>query len=115
MTKYLSRTLTHHLFVPVIHFRYNQKGLVKTLTVLEQMTYDLMGVEKNAYGSNFGGMNEEAVLDFSIKHNVAAMARTIYQKIRYVKYMCGDMDEAAKYYDLYQGMISISKNTGECI
>ncbi len=83
-------------------YRYNQKGLVKTMGVLEQMTFDLMGVEKNAYDSHFGGLNEDAVLDFVIKHNVTAMTRTIYQKIKYVKYMCGDMDAAANYYDLQQ-------------
>ena len=65
-----------------------------------------MGVEKNAYGSNFGGMNEEAVLDFTIKHKVSILVRTIYQKIRYVKYMCGDMDAAAEYYDLQQNFFA---------
>ena len=91
-----------YLFAAVINCRYNQKGLVKTLTVLEQMTFDLMGIEKNAYGSNFGGMNEEAVLDFSMKHKVSILVRIIYQKTRYVKYMCGDMDAAAECYDLQQ-------------
>ncbi len=63
-----------------------------------------MGEEKNTYGSNFGGMNEEAVLDFTIKHKVSILVRTIYQKIRYVKYMCGDMDAAANCYDLQQDL-----------
>lgn len=74
------------------------------MAVLQQMTYDLMGVEKNAYGSHFGGLNEQAVIDFTIKNKLTVYTRTIYQKIRYVKYMCGDMDGAAVYYDLLQDL-----------
>ena len=61
-----------------------------------------MGLEKNAYNSHFGGLNEDAVIDFAMKNKLTNLARTIYQKIRYVKYICGDMDAAAKHYDLQQ-------------
>ena len=91
-----------HQFTVIIKCRYNQLVAVKTLSVLEQMTYDLMGLEKNAYNSNFGGLNEDAVIDFAIKNKFSNLLRVIYQKTRYVKYMCGDMDAAAKHYDLQQ-------------
>jgi len=83
-------------------YRYNQNGMVKSMAIYEQMTFDLMGLEKNAYDSHYGGLNEDAVLDMTIKNKVAALTRTLNQKIRYVKYMCGDMDAAAKHYDLQQ-------------
>jgi tetratricopeptide (TPR) repeat protein len=82
--------------------QYNQNGMVKSMAIYEQMTFDLMGLEKNAYDSHYGGLNEDAVLDMTIKNKVAALTRTLNQKIRYVKYMCGDMDAAAKHYDLQQ-------------
>ena len=73
---------------------------MKTLAVLEQMTFDLMGLEKDAYGSHFGGLKEDAVIGFVVKN--VHLSRMIYQKIRYVKYMCGDMTAAAKYYEAQQ-------------
>ena len=82
--------------------RYNQLVSVKTMAVFEQMTFDLMGLEKDAYGNHFGGLNEDAVIDFAIRNKLTHQLRMIYQKIRYVKYMCGDMDAAAKYYDAQQ-------------
>lgn len=71
------------------------------MLALQQMTFDLMGLEKNAYENHFGGLNEDAVKDFAIKNKLTSLSRILYQKIRYVKYMCGDMDAAAKHYDLH--------------
>ncbi len=82
--------------------RYNQHLMVKNMLALQQMTYDLMGIQKNAYEDHFSGLNEDAVKAFSIKNKLTSFTRTLYQKIRYVKYMCGDMDAAAKHYDLQQ-------------
>jgi hypothetical protein len=76
--------------------------MVKIMAMFEQMTFDLMGLEKNAYESHFGGLSEDAVLDFAMKNKITNLSRGLYQKIRYVKYMCGDMDAAAKHYDLQQ-------------
>ena len=85
------------------------------MAICDQLTLDLMGVDKNAYEDLFGGLNEDGVRELFVRENDFSLLKLMYQKIRYVKYMCGDMDEAVKYYDLYQGTISISKNTGECI
>lgn len=85
------------------------------MAICDQLTFDLMGVDKNAYEDLFGGLNEDGVIELFVQENDFSLLTNIFQKIRYVKYMCGDMDEAVKYYDLYQGMVSISKNTGECI
>ena len=85
------------------------------MAICDQLTFDLMGVDKNAYEDLFGGLNEDGVIELFVQENDFSLLNLMYQKIRYVKYMCGDMDEAVKYYDLYQGMVSISKNTGECI
>ena len=70
--------------------------------MLEQFTFDLMGLEKNAYGSHFGGLNEGTVIDFTTRNKLTNFSRMLHQKIRYVKYMCGDMDAAAKHYDAQQ-------------
>ena len=90
------------MFRHYLNERYNQLVLVKTMAVLEQLTFDLMGLEKDAYGSHFGGLNEDAAIDFAIRNKLTNLLRMIYQKIRYVKYMCGDMDAAAKHYDAQQ-------------
>ena len=90
------------MFRYYLNDRYNQLVSVKTMAVLEQMTFDLMGLEKDAYASHFGGLNEDAVIDFAIRNKLTNLSRMIYQKIRYVKYMCGDMDAAAKHYDAQQ-------------
>ena len=83
------------------------------MAICDQLTLDLMGVDKNAYEDLFGGLNEDGVIELFVRENNWAQLNVMYQKIKYVKYMCGDMDEAAKYYDLYQGTISITENTGE--
>ena len=70
------------------------------MTVLKQMTYDLMGIKKNAYDNHFGGLNEDTVIELTLQKKLTAYTRMMYQKIKYVKYMCGDMDAAAKHYDL---------------
>ncbi|KAL7499306.1 hypothetical protein ACHAWT_009981 [Skeletonema menzelii] len=80
--------------------QYKQEGMVKTMTVLKQMTYDLMGIKKNAYDNHFGGLNEDTVIELTLQKKLTAYTRMMYQKIKYVKYMCGDMDAAAKHYDL---------------
>ena len=78
------------------------------------MTYDLLGIEKNAYEEHFGGMNEIAVRDFITKKKMNSMIRTLYSKIKYVKYMCGNMDEAAKHYDMQQELSNSGQDkTGE--
>jgi hypothetical protein len=85
------------------------------MAIYNQLTLNLMGVDKNAYEDLFGGLNEDGVIELFVRENNWAQLNVMYQKIKYVKYMCGDMDEAVKYYDLNQGMVSISKNTGEFI
>ena len=72
------------------------------MTILQQMTYDLMGIKKNAYDKHFGGLNEDTVIEFTLQKKLVAFTRMIYQKNRYVKYMCGDMDAAAKHHDLQE-------------
>jgi hypothetical protein len=83
------------------------------MAICDQLTFDLMGVDKNAYEDLFGGLNEDGVIELFVRENNWAKLNVMYQKIKYVKYMCGDMDEAAKYYDLFQGVVSITENTGE--
>ena len=75
------------------------------MAILEQMTFDLMGLENNAYADHFSGMDEDAVKDFLLKNKELSLVRTLYQKIKYVKYMCGDMDAAAKHHDLQQDLL----------
>jgi len=82
--------------------QYQQDVSARTLAMLEQMAFDLMGLNKNAYEAHFGGLDEEALKNLYVRNNLTNLTRSLYQKIRYVKYMCGDMDEAAKHYDLHQ-------------
>ena len=65
------------------------------------MAYDLMGSNKNAY-ETLSDLDEEALINFLIRNKLVNMTRNLYQKIKYVKYMCGDLDAAAKHYDLQE-------------
>jgi hypothetical protein len=82
--------------------RYQQDVAARTLVMLEQMAFDLMGINKNAYEAHFGGLDEEALKNLYVRNNLTNLTRSLYQKIKFVKYMCGDMDEAAKHYHLLQ-------------
>jgi hypothetical protein len=86
------------------------------MVIFEQMALDLMGVNVNAYEDHFGGLSEDAVKEFYIRSNMTSLTRTLLQKIKYVKYMGGDMDAAAKHYDLLQQQNSncaVRDTTGE--
>lgn len=80
------------------------------------MAYDLMGLKKNCcYEAHFG-LDEEALKKFFVRNKLANMSRCLYQKIKYVTYMCGDMDAAAKHYDLQEELnanCSVQATTGE--
>ena len=84
--------------------------------MFEQMAFDFMGLNKNAYEAHFGGFDEEALKNLYVRNNLTNLTRSLYQKIRYVKYMCGDIDEAAKHYDLHQELTAscaVQATTGE--
>ena len=86
------------------------------MATLLQMTFDLMGVNSNAYEEHFGGLKEDGVKEFYIRNNISSLARVLYQKIKFCKYMCGDMDEAARHYDLQQELnanCAVQATTGE--
>lgn len=86
------------------------------MATLEQLTFDLMGVNKNAYEDHFGGLNEDGVKELYARNNVTSLTRHLYQKIKFVKYMCGDMDEAARHYDLQKELnanCKVQATTGE--
>lgn len=80
------------------------------------MAYDLMGTDKNAY-ETLSDLDEKALINFLIRNKLVNMTRNLYQKIKYVKYMCGDLDAAAKHYDLQEELnVNISgaqATTGE--
>lgn len=65
------------------------------------MAYDLMGINDNAYES-LSDLNEDTLLSYLIRNKLVNMTRNLYQKIKYVSYFCGDMDKAAKQYDLLE-------------
>ena len=85
------------------------------MAICDQVTLDLMGVDENAYEDLFGGLNEDGVIELFLREKNWGLLQILYQKRKYVKYMCGDMDEALKHYELYQGVISSHMNTGEYI
>ncbi len=65
------------------------------------MAYDLMGSNKNAY-ERLSDLDEEALLNFLIRNKLVNMTKTLYQKKKYVAYFSGDMDTAAKHYELQE-------------
>lgn len=83
------------------------------MAICDQLTFDLMGVDENAYEDLFGGLNEDGLIELFLREKNWGQLHILYQKRKYVKYMCGDMDEALKHYELYQEVTSISQNTGE--
>eukprot|EP00984_Skeletonema_dohrnii_P030217 scaffold21542_cov121-Skeletonema_dohrnii-CCMP3373.AAC.2 len=94
--------------------QYQHQTAARTLAISEQMAYDLMGLKKNCYEAHFG-LDEEALKNFFVRNKLANMARNLYQKIKYVTYMCGDMDAAAKHYDLQEELnanCSVQATTG---
>ncbi len=80
------------------------------------MAFDLMGINSNAYEA-LSGLDEEALQHLLVRKKLANASRNLYQKIKYVSYMCGDMDAAAKYYDLQDELNAncseVQASTGE--
>ena len=79
------------------------------------MAYDLMGTNNNAY-ETLSVLDEEALINFFNRNKLVNMERNLYQKIKYVSYFCGDMDTAAKHYDLQELNVNssgVQASTGE--
>ena len=80
------------------------------------MAFDLMGTNSNAYEA-LSGLDEEALQHLLVRKKLANTSRNLYQKIKYVSYMCGDMDAAAKHYDLQDELNAncseVQASTGE--
>ena len=86
------------------------------LATLGQLAFDLMGANKNAYEAHFNGLDEEAVKNIYVQNKSTNLTVNMFQKIKYVKYMCGDMDAAAKHYDLQEELnanCQVQNTTGE--
>lgn len=114
---FFSALISHvSVFLALCVFRYQQYTGAKIMAICDQLALDLMGVDKNVYEDQFGGLNEDGVMELFVREKNFSQLNVLYQKIKYVNYMCGDMDEAVKYYDLHQEVsLSLSKNIGECI
>eukprot|EP00804_Cyclotella_cryptica_P027830 CCRYP_009244-RA/>CCRYP_009244-RA protein AED:0.13 eAED:0.13 QI:0/0.87/0.66/1/0.25/0.22/9/246/899 len=86
----------------------NFAGLIKNIHAYskrafqcqQQLAFDFMGVEENAYSLYFSGMTEESCFDASCRNNHSAICRYICQKRKHVAFWTGDMDVAAQMYEL---------------
>ncbi len=107
--KYLICHFMHHFS------RHQHHSLARVFAISEQMAYDLMGSSKNAY-EILSDLDEEALLNFLIRNKLVNMTRNLYQKRKYVSYFCGDMDTAAKTYELLEELNekgAVQASTGE--
>eukprot|EP00804_Cyclotella_cryptica_P005744 CCRYP_000079-RE/>CCRYP_000079-RE protein AED:0.10 eAED:0.10 QI:211/1/0.88/1/0.5/0.33/9/0/1307 len=79
----------------------SQQHVVGTyLIAAHQQAFDFMGVEENAYSLYFVGMTEDSCFDTAYRNNQLSICRYICQKRKYVAFWTGDMDVAAKMYEL---------------
>ena len=77
----------------------------------DQFALDLMGIEKNAFSPYISGVTEESCFARAHDNNEIAVCRLIYMKKKYVAFFTGDLDGAAKFYELSQeySMSSVGK------
>jgi len=80
--------------------QYNVRSAIYPLGVLHQLVYDLMGAKENALSICSAGMNEESLFFQSRANNNTVMCRTIFVKKKYEAFFHGDLEEAARAYDL---------------
>ncbi len=82
--------------------RCNQIMLIKNMAILYQLALDLMGIKQNAFSLYHPGMSEESCFADAYQNNHIAICRLICVKRKYVAFWMGDMDTAAKMYELHK-------------
>jgi len=82
--------------------RCNQIMLIKNMSILYQLTLDLMGFNHNAFSLYHPGMSEETCFADAHQHNHIAICRLICVKRKYVAFWMGSMDTAAKMCKLHK-------------
>lgn len=78
----------------------------------QQLTLDLMGVTENALLHFANKMTEDSCFAKCRENNEISMCRLICTKKKYLAFFTGDLDTAAKFYDLHQAHFS-GGSTGE--
>jgi len=67
-----------------------------------QLALDLMGIEQNAFLLYSNRMTEDSCYASSYENNQLSMCRAFCVKKKFVAFYTGDLDTAAKMYDLFQ-------------
>lgn len=78
----------------------NQRGLWISLLVFHQLALDLMGTDQNAFLPLSNVMTEDLCLESSRIKNAHLISRLICNKKKYIAFYKGDLETAAKMYDL---------------
>jgi hypothetical protein len=72
----------------------------------QQLTIDLMGITENALSHFANKMTEDSCFARCRENNEISMCRLICTKKKYLAFFTGDLDTAAKFYDLNQAHFS---------
>lgn len=83
-------------------FRCGQHFCSVALIILHQLTLDLMGIERNAYLAHSNGMTEESLFTQCQNNNAISICVVLCVKKKYAAFFTGNMDTAAKMFDLHQ-------------
>lgn len=90
-----------------------QDVLTQAFALLQQqLTLDLMGITENALLQYANKMTEDSCFSRCRENNEISMCRLICSKKKYLAFFTGDLDAAAKFYDLNQDHFS-GGSTGE--
>ena len=84
------------------------------LFLQQQLTLDLMGVTENALLHLANKMTEDSCFARCRENNEISVCRLICSKKKYLAFFTGDLDTAAKFYDLNQAHFAAG-STGESI
>lgn len=73
----------------------------KNILILYQLALDLMGINQNAFSLYHPGMSEQSCFSDARQNNERSICRTLCIKRKYAAYWTGNMDTAAKMYELH--------------
>lgn len=74
-----------------------------------------MGIEQNAFVPYKPGMTEESCLTTARQNNEISTCRFICYKRKYSAFLRGDMETAAKMYDICEGYNQLMGPTGKLL
>jgi len=96
-------------------FQCNQRSCWISLVILHQLTLNLMGIDKNSFLPYSNGTTEDSCFMRCRSNNEISICRLICCKKKYVAFFTGDLDLAAKMYELSQDFLLGSTGMGSIV